>query len=137
MDDKEREWRNFELFTHRRYLSRFLARYELYKKVLNIKGSIIECGVWNGGGLLAWAKLSSIFEPYAIHRKIIGFDTFEGFPSLSKNDDNDLSETLFSDTNYDHIIEWIKLQDKNRISKQNFTKILTEIQIIEATYELN
>ena len=30
-----------------------------------------------------------------------------------------------------------ELQDKNRISKQNFTKILTEIQIVEATYELN
>jgi len=30
-----------------------------------------------------------------------------------------------------------ELQDKNRISKQDFTKILTEIQIAEANYQLN
>ena len=61
---------NFELFTHRRHLARFICRYELFKKILNTEGSIIECGVYNGSGILSFAKLSEIFEPYSIKRKI-------------------------------------------------------------------
>ena len=72
------KWQNFEMQVHRRHLARFIVRYELFKKILDVKGSIVECGVHYGGGVLAWAKLSSIFEPYALNRKIIGFDTFEG-----------------------------------------------------------
>jgi hypothetical protein len=29
---------------------------------------------------MTWAKLSATLEPYNYHRKVIGFDTFEGFP---------------------------------------------------------
>jgi len=82
----DEKFRNFELFVHRRHLARFIVRYELFSKILNTEGSIIECGVWNGGGVLSWAKLSEIFEPYALKRKIIGFDTFEGFPHVSDKD---------------------------------------------------
>jgi hypothetical protein len=63
-----------------------MVQYELFKRQLNIKGSVIECGVHNGGGLIAWAKISSILEPYNYHRKVAGFDTFEGFPSISEID---------------------------------------------------
>lgn len=85
---------NFEKYVRRQDLSRFLARYELFKKIINIKGSIMECGVHNGAGVMAFAKLSSIFEPYATKRKIIGFDTFEGFPNLADEDaNNEKNET--------------------------------------------
>jgi hypothetical protein len=50
---------NFEKYVKRQALSRFLVRYELFRKVREVKGSIIECGVHHGGGLFAWAKLSS------------------------------------------------------------------------------
>lgn len=77
---------NFEKYVKRQSLSRFLARYELFKIQMNIKGCIIECGVNHGGGLMAWAKLSSALEPYALDRRIFGFDTFEGFPSIDEKD---------------------------------------------------
>jgi hypothetical protein len=35
---------------------------------------------------MAWAKLSETLEPINYHRKVIGFDTFEGFPSVSEAD---------------------------------------------------
>jgi len=79
---------NFEKYVRRQSLSRFLARYELFNLQKDITGCIIECGVHWGGGLFAWAKLSSALEPYAIHRRIFGFDTFTGFPSIDKNDLN-------------------------------------------------
>ena len=67
-------------------LSKFVLKYELFKKIVNTNGSIIECGVFNGNGLFTWATLSSILEPVNHTRKIIGFDTFEGFPSVATQD---------------------------------------------------
>ena len=77
---------NFPKYVSRQILSTFLVKYEIFKKILNIHGSVIECGIHLGGGLLTFAKLSAIFEPVNYTRKIIGFDTFSGFPSLSKED---------------------------------------------------
>ena len=77
---------NFERYVRRQQLSRFLVRYELFKTILGIKGSIVECGVHNGGGLFAWAKLSASLEPVGLHRRVIGFDTFEGFPEVDVRD---------------------------------------------------
>ncbi len=64
----------------------FLFKVEIFKKILNVHGSILEMGVHFGGGLMTWAKLSSIHEPANYSRKIIGFDTFSGFPSISPKD---------------------------------------------------
>jgi len=77
---------HFTKYVRRQRIARFLVQYELFKKILNVKGSIVECGVHHGGGVMAWAKLSSTLEPYNYRRKIIGFDTFEGFPSVHAND---------------------------------------------------
>lgn len=76
----------FTKYISRQALAKFLTKYELFKKILEVNGSIVECGVLHGGGTLAWAKLSSIFEPANHLRKIIGFDTFGGFPSVADAD---------------------------------------------------
>ncbi len=117
------------MFVHRRHLARFIVRYELFKKILDVKGSIVECGVWNGGGILAWAKLSSIFEPYALHRKVIGFDTFEGFPDVSNKDEGgrgnpNLKKGAFEPeiSTYSEIISSIDEYNKERYLNQ-FDKI--------------
>ena len=67
-------------------LRNFLFKEEIFKKIINIHGSILEMGVLFGGGLMSWAKLSSIFEPANYSRKIVGFDTFSGFPNITKED---------------------------------------------------
>lgn len=77
---------SFEKYVPRPALMRFAVRYELFRRVLDVKGSVVECGVREGGGVLAWAKLSSTLEPFAIHRRVIGFDTFDGFPALAPQD---------------------------------------------------
>ena len=51
----------------------------MFNEILNIHGSIIECGVLYGNGLMTFAHLSSILEPVNHTRKVIGFDTFSGF----------------------------------------------------------
>jgi len=81
---------NFAKYVPRQSLARFLARYEIFKKVLNVHGSVIECGVQFGGGLMTFAKLSAILEPYNFQRRIFGFDTFTGFPEIHPKDQEGL-----------------------------------------------
>ncbi len=78
----------FPRFATKRSMARFLVKNEIFKRILDVNGSIIECGVFNGGGLFTWAQLSSIYEPSNHSRKIIGFDTFIGFPSVLESKDN-------------------------------------------------
>lgn len=77
---------NFPKYARRQMLTRFLAHYEIFKRILTVKGSVVECGVNHGFGLMTWAKLSAILEPVNLMRRVYGFDTFEGFPGLSKQD---------------------------------------------------
>ena len=77
---------SFPRFATKRSLARFLAKQKLFEKVLDINGIVVECGVFNGAGLFTWAQLSNIYEPVNYNRKIVGFDTFEGFPSVHKSD---------------------------------------------------
>ena len=77
---------NFPLFTARQDLTRYLTKVEIFKRVLNVQGSIVECGVLFGGGLMWWAHLSAIMEPVNMQRQIIGFDTFDGIDELAPED---------------------------------------------------
>jgi Macrocin-O-methyltransferase (TylF) len=76
----------FPRHVRRQDLARFLVRYEIFKLNLEIHGSIVECGVFAGGGLMTWSQCSSILEPYNHTRRVIGFDTFSGFPHMREQD---------------------------------------------------
>jgi hypothetical protein len=77
---------NFSKYVPRQNIARFLARYEIFKRIIDVQGSIVECGVLFGGGLMSFANLSVILEPYNFQRRIIGFDTFSGLPEVSAED---------------------------------------------------
>lgn len=76
----------FPRHVRRQEIARFLTRYELFKLILTVPGSIAECGVFMGAGLASWLHFSSIMEPYNHPRRIIGFDTFQGFPGVQGRD---------------------------------------------------
>ncbi len=78
--------RSFAKYVPNPMMGKFLARYEIFKQILNVHGNIIECGVHLGGGLMSWAQFSTSLEPFNHPRKVIGFDTFEGFASVSDVD---------------------------------------------------
>jgi hypothetical protein len=78
---------NFPLWAPRQNVARFLAQWEVYREhVLPVHGSVIECGVAFGGGLMAWAHFASILEPVNHPRRVVGFDTFSGFPGMGAAD---------------------------------------------------
>lgn len=125
----EDKLRNFEKYVRRQDISRFLARYELFKMQTNIKGSIIECGVHHGGGLMAWAKFSAALEPYALHRKVVGFDTFEGFVDIEDN--NNVGKEEIS--NEDYFTEDYDVYEelKNIIKKFDENRYLSEFEKVD------
>lgn len=51
----------------------------------NIKGDIVETGVFRGGNLILSKKLLNSYEPNS-KRKIWGYDTFEGMTEPTEND---------------------------------------------------
>lgn len=77
---------NLGLFLSSKNLSRILFFYEMYKKIVNTHGIIVEFGVRWGQTLSILSALRGIFEPFNRHRKIVGFDTFEGFVGVSDKD---------------------------------------------------
>ncbi len=110
---------NFCKYIRRQDLSRFLAKLELFKLQLDIPGSIVECGAFQGGGTLAFAQLSAIYEPFNHTRRIISFDTFAGFPDVSQKDSNDArsyskGELCVYEGIEDEINQSISLLDQNR-----------------------
>jgi|TARA_B110000261_G_C13000501_1_gene324016 hypothetical protein len=117
----ENKFKSFAKFIRRQDLARLIVIYEIFRKQINIKGSIIECGVNEGMSLMSMALLSSILEPYNYHRQIIGFDTFSGFPGFTKEDKPHSSDVKKSqhtfepefDT-YEDLIKCINFYDKNR-----------------------
>jgi len=92
--------------------------------------------VHHGGGVMAWAKLSTTLEPYNYHRKIIGFDTFEGFPDVASIDifnRSDIHEGMFSeDYNiYEELNLCINEYDENR-----FLNHIPKIELIKGDANL-
>ena len=102
-DSVETKLESFTKYVRRQNLTRFLALYEIFKKVSDVKGSIIECGVYRGFGVMAWANLSAILEPVNLTRRIYGFDTFEGFPLAPLSSDS-----------FEELNELTRIYDRNR-----------------------
>lgn len=109
----------FPKYATRQSIAKFLTKYEIFRQIVNVNGSIVECGVLHGGGLMAWAKLSSIFEPANHTRRIIGFDTFQGFASISEKDTGTGDSIHFGQgrmkgSSFDELMKVIELYDLNR-----------------------
>ena len=116
-DTTEQKIECFPKYVRRQHLKRFLAMYEIYKLALTVKGSVVECGVFRGFGLMSWAKLSAILEPENLTRRIYGFDTFAGFPTLSARDENIHTQTYVGDlkaNSHDELAALIDEYDRDR-----------------------
>jgi hypothetical protein len=108
---------NFAMYTPRQDLTRFLCRYEVFKRVLNVHGSIVECGCLFGGGVMAWAQLSAIFEPYNHQRRVVGFDTFAGHMGVERHEwhaNAEAKEGGHAVDSHEEILRSAKLADMNR-----------------------
>ena len=77
---------NLGLFLSSKNLSRILFMDHLYRLIHSVPGIVMEFGTRWGQNLALFSALRGIYDPYNRHRKIVGFDTFAGFPSISSED---------------------------------------------------
>ena len=93
-------------------IGKLIYHYEIYKKILNVPGDIVECGVFKGISLIRFLTYRAILENN-YSRKVYGFDSFGKFPSAENPDDK----------------EFIKRWENSAgdsISKDELNKILLE-----------
>lgn len=84
---------NLGLFLTSKNLSRIFFMNHIYKKIVKIPGAVIDMGTRFGNNVALFSIFRSIYEPFHRHRKIIGFDTFDGFPYITNEDgDSDLMQ---------------------------------------------
>ena len=121
---------NLGLHLTRGSLSRILFMHNLYLKILNVHGIIIEFGVRWGQNMALFTTCRTTYEPYNTSRKIVGFDTFEGFPSVTPEDGSDEAAQaggLNVTPKYESILEEIltvheKLAPRSHIKKHELVK---------------
>jgi len=94
---EEEKERSMGLFLRGSLLARILAITEIYKLMVNIPGVILDLGTWRGQTTVICENLRAIYEPLNFNRKIIGFDTFEGYIGFA---DKDKPTALHQDGTY-------------------------------------
>lgn len=88
-------------------MGNLLTHYELYKKIINLPGDVVELGVFKGSSLIQFATFRELLENEN-SRKIIGFDVFGEFPSAQK---------VASDVKF--VNDWNNKFEKDFVSKQD------------------
>ncbi|MBE6101412.1 MAG: dTDP-6-deoxy-L-hexose 3-O-methyltransferase [Selenomonas ruminantium] len=78
--EKAFDYENGFMLTSEVYrLGNIMAHYELYKKIVNLPGALVELGVFKGNSILQFATFRELLENER-SRQIIGFDAFGMFP---------------------------------------------------------
>lgn len=101
---------NFGLFISRQNLSRIMFMDQMYRNIIDVNGVVMELGVRWGQNLALFQNFRGMYEPFNHTRKIIGFDTFTGFPSVSDKDGSSqfVSEGSYAVTdNYEDYLEQV------------------------------
>jgi hypothetical protein len=102
---------NFYLSCDITRISKILAHYELYKKVIDLPGEIVECGIFKGASFARFAMFRELFgNPFS--KKIIGFDVFGKFPETKFEDDVKVRK------------QFVDVAGEDSISKQQLLEIL-------------
>lgn len=77
---------NIGMYTRSSVLVKYLVLNDIYLKIKDIPGQLLEFGTWWGQNMIILENLRAIHEPFNKQRIIIGFDTFDGYTSLSNFD---------------------------------------------------
>ncbi len=124
--DEEKE-RSLGLFIRGSLLARIFAIREMYEKIYLLPGVIIDLGTWRGQTAVICENLRAIFEPLHLNRRIVCFDTFDGYQGFSEKDK---STNLHKDGTYgvggnDYaklLNEILILHEKNNVLGHNYGK---------------
>jgi len=86
-------------------LSRILFMDFLYRQILDVQGVVFDLGSRWGQNLSLFISMRGIYEPFNRLRKIVGFDTFSGFPEIS---DKDGQSRMMAENSYSVVEDYEK-----------------------------
>ncbi len=96
--------------------SKFVSHLEFFKRTADVRGEIVEFGVFKGNSLFRWIKFRDLLEQTS-SRKIIGFDIFGDFPEALFEEDKLKRDAFVNETkggksiSYEEIISLLKDQN--------------------------
>ncbi|RPI76471.1 MAG: dTDP-6-deoxy-L-hexose 3-O-methyltransferase [Desulfobacteraceae bacterium] len=99
-------------------ISKFATHLELYCRVLDLSGEIVELGVFKGASLSRWIKFRSLFGN-AFSKKIVAFDTFAEFPETAFEPDKKKRE------------QFIREAGSRSINREELIDLLTRLHLYE------
>lgn len=112
-------------------LGRHLALYEAYKMTQKLPGHIAEAGVWKGAGLLLFAKLTQLFEPWS-QTLVHGFDWFRGADPGSEEADV-VQKGAYAES-FERVQRLIDLQGLNGIVRLHNIDLAKDLPHFTETY---
>jgi hypothetical protein len=105
--------------------SKFITHLELFRQTSNVRGEIMEFGIFKGNSFFRWLKFRDLLE-HTASRKIIGFDVFGDFPEANFEEDKEKRAAFVAETNGGKSISYEEIT--NLLAKQNLNK---NIEIIK------
>ena len=93
-------------------MSKFIAHYEIFKKIKDLKGDVVECGVFRGASFSRFLSFNKIFSK---NKYFYGFDAFGSFPK-AKNTKNDI---IFAKKHDQKVGYGIDVKNLNYLLKKN------------------
>ena len=99
--------------------SKFVSHLEFFKRTSEIRGEIVEFGIFKGNSFFRWIKLRDLLEQTS-SRKIIGFDIFGDFPEANFKDDKLKRDAFVKETKGGKSISYDEIT--TLLSKQNLQK---------------
>ena len=99
--------------------SKFVSHLEFFKRTSDIRGEIVEFGIFKGNSFFRWIKFRDLLEQTS-SRKIIGFDIFGDFPEANFEDDKLKRDAFVKETKGGKSISYDEIT--TLLSKQNLQK---------------
>ena len=99
--------------------SKFITHLELFKRTQEVRGEIVEFGIFKGNSFFRWIKFRDLLEQ-TFSRKIIGFDIFGDFPEAQFEEDKEKRDAFIAETNGGVSISYEEINDL--LAKQGLSK---------------
>lgn len=99
--------------------SKIITHLEFFKQTSNVRGEIVEFGIFKGNSFFRWIKFRDLLEQ-THSRKVIGFDIFGDFPEANFEQDKDKRDAFIAETkggksiSYEEINELLDKQGLNK-----------------------
>lgn len=90
--------------------SKFMSHLEFFRRTSDVRGEIVEFGIFKGNSFFRWIKFRDLLEQTG-SRKVIGFDIFGDFPEAGFEEDKSKRDAFVAETNGGQSISYEEINE--------------------------